>query len=501
MNSKTHLFLLITAFFALSVTVNAQIPENKISVIPESAIITDSLKNELEKSPFTLKSLKQGVVYSVTSKGYEPMFFKMKTEKKPIPFPENLSSCSPCLMELNGSAFEEGVEKTSTLRLRKKVADRRQTIMLGVMTSQIKISDETVIAQINGRKLKYNNDNIHLTMGYAQNLTHPIINGLENNFIDAYDVDENKKETTRLYKAKIFVKPVITKLEYRLEGRLLRDYSGPAAIECEWRFFYTTDTTKSLGSITTKTSLYRTGGDYDLPVHLLVYEAAKDLVNTDTLFSYLDKMERKYLAGALSAPTSVSKTPEVRFANQKEMLRHFSSAVVTIENEDGFGSGIVIDPSGVILTNYHVVESDTSTLKVRISSSEELVPAHVKVLNSDYDLALIEVSAGKLTAVSLEEKDSLEVGDAVFAIGTPLDRALGQSVTKGIVSGFRRLNGVNFIQTDVSINSGNSGGALVSETGKLMGIATMKAAGKGIEGLGFCIPASTIITALGLKQK
>ncbi len=142
--------------------------------------------------------------------------------------------------------------------------------------------------------------------------------------------------------------------------------------------------------------------------------------------------------------------------------------------------GNAIDPSGIILTNCHVIISDTVSLNVRVPGREELIPAHVKVINSDYDLALIELEAGQYPSISVQTGDSLEVGDVVYAIGTPIDKVLGQSVTKGIVSGFRKFNGVNFIQTDVSINSGNSGGALVSESGKLMGIATMKASGKGM---------------------
>jgi serine protease Do len=236
-------------------------------------------------------------------------------------------------------------------------------------------------------------------------------------------------------------------------------------------------------------------------MRLMIYEAAKDLGASDTIFSFLERLEKTYMQQAVSPPTTLTRVADKSYPAQKEMLKGVSGAVVTIKHEEGFGSGIIIDPSGIILTSHHVVIDDTSGLMVRIEGNEELVPAKVLLLNTDYDIALLELPKGKYPALSLNTSEAVEIGDAVFAIGTPIDQTLGQSVTKGIVSGFRTINGVNFIQTDVSINSGNSGGALVSESGKLIGIATMKAAGKGIEGLGFCIPSATIEQALQLKYK
>jgi serine protease Do len=122
-------------------------------------------------------------------------------------------------------------------------------------------------------------------------------------------------------------------------------------------------------------------------------------------------------------------------------------------------------------------------------------------MNSDYDLALIQLPEGKYPSLSLYTDTPLDIGQNVYAIGTPVDMILGQSVTKGIASGFRKINGVNFIQTDVSINAGNSGGALVDQDGRLMGITTIKASGTGIEGLGFCLPSKTIEHALSISYK
>jgi serine protease Do len=238
-----------------------------------------------------------------------------------------------------------------------------------------------------------------------------------------------------------------------------------------------------------------------LPLHQLLYEAAQDLSNNDSLFNYLSSLEKEYLKTTLPKEAKISEITPVKFLTQKEMLKYFTNGVVTVQNEEGFGSGILIDQSGYILTNHHVIIRDTANLKVKVFGNEDLLPAEVVAFNSDYDLALIKIEPGKYSCIPVFNTDKPETGDVVYAIGTPLDKTLGQSVTKGIISGIREFNAVSFIQTDVSINSGNSGGALITEEGKFVGMSTMKASGRGIEGLGFCIPSETIINALNLKLK
>ena len=104
-----------------------------------------------------------------------------------------------------------------------------------------------------------------------------------------------------------------------------------------------------------------------------------------------------------------------------------------------------------------------------------------------------------MKALSFGNSDSTGTGDEIFAAGTPLDKSLGQTVTRGIISGYREWNGVNFIQTDVSINAGNSGGPLLNQKGEIIGITTMKAFGKGIEGIGFGIPSNVVIDMMNIK--
>ena len=91
------------------------------------------------------------------------------------------------------------------------------------------------------------------------------------------------------------------------------------------------------------------------------------------------------------------------------------------------------------------------------------------------------------------------LGEEIFAIGTPMEAALSQSVSRGILSGRRDIEGRSLLQTDVSINPGNSGGPLIDENGLVVGVATLKISGKGLEGLGFGVPMSQALEMLNIS--
>ncbi|MBH8556473.1 S1C family serine protease [Hymenobacter negativus] len=174
-----------------------------------------------------------------------------------------------------------------------------------------------------------------------------------------------------------------------------------------------------------------------------------------------------------------------------------AKSVVIVETTDGHGSGCIISNDGYIVTNAHVV-GEEADVKVLMADGLEAKGRVVRV-NAEMDLALIKINTDGLTAFQLPTTSSAEIGADVFAIGTPADKELGQSITKGIISGRRKIEGHTLLQTDVSINGGNSGGALVSHGGQLLGIVNAKLVGRGIEGIGFAIPAEQVADALQLK--
>lgn len=172
-------------------------------------------------------------------------------------------------------------------------------------------------------------------------------------------------------------------------------------------------------------------------------------------------------------------------------------SVVIVETTDGHGSGCVISADGYIVTNAHVVGQEDE-VKVLLPDGVQSKGRVVRV-NPEMDLALVKIESDGLTAFQLPSGSLADIGADVFAIGTPADKELGQTVTKGIISARRKIEGHSFLQTDVSINGGNSGGALVTRSGQLLGIVNAKLVGKGIEGIGFAIPAEQVSEALQLK--
>jgi len=160
------------------------------------------------------------------------------------------------------------------------------------------------------------------------------------------------------------------------------------------------------------------------------------------------------------------------------------------------GSGVMVDPSGLVVTNVHVIEG-ADQVKVSLSDKREF-EAEIVLKDSRSDLAVLSltVTHEKFPTLDFANSDELLVGDVVLAIGNPF--GVGQTVTHGIISALARTQvGITdyqfFIQTDAAINPGNSGGALVDMTGRLAGINTaIYSRSGGSQGIGFAIPANMV---------
>jgi|GEM_PF-6117889 len=166
-------------------------------------------------------------------------------------------------------------------------------------------------------------------------------------------------------------------------------------------------------------------------------------------------------------------------------IEQAKKAVLAVSTDDGFGSAVVIAPNGMALTAAHVVDG-ADTVTVRNTAGLEL-DAEVVWTDEDTDLAVIDVQ-GKGHACLPPSDDRLVTGADVFAIGSPADKALAFSVSKGVTSGYPDLEGKTYLQTDASINPGNSGGPLLGADGSVVAIVSWKVAGKDYEGLGFGVP-------------
>lgn len=175
-----------------------------------------------------------------------------------------------------------------------------------------------------------------------------------------------------------------------------------------------------------------------------------------------------------------------------------SKSVATVKTKEGHGSGVFISGDGYLVTNLHVTGQQIDDLEVILADGSKLKGKVVRS-NPVYDLSLVKVDDFKGKPMALSASREIELGATVYAIGTPEDLELGQTVTRGIVSSKRVFNDVDYIQTDVSINHGNSGGALLDESSQLIGVVNAKIVGTGVEGVGFAIPSYYIPEALKLK--
>jgi serine protease Do len=158
----------------------------------------------------------------------------------------------------------------------------------------------------------------------------------------------------------------------------------------------------------------------------------------------------------------------------------------------GVGSGVIVDPSGIVLTNNHVVEGADEVV-VELTDGREFKAKEIKT-DPESDLAVIRLADAKdLPTAKLGDSDKLAIGDWVIAIGTPFE--LETTVSAGIISGKgRELGGIRraqFLQTDAAINPGNSGGPLINLAGEVVGINTAIASNSGgYQGIGFAIPVN-----------
>ena len=189
----------------------------------------------------------------------------------------------------------------------------------------------------------------------------------------------------------------------------------------------------------------------------------------------------------------------------------FSQSAFGSNRTQGQGSGSIIDESGVIVTNFHVVQG---AVRVRIFFQDGHEPVDGRVIGTDpaKDLAVIKVPTTDVTPIDIGSSDSLRLGDDVIALGFPLGLG-GPTVTKGIVSGKNRnlevprddtqggeeiVNFEGLLQTDAAINPGNSGGPLIDTAGRLVGINTAAAGAGAAENVGFAI---AIDSALPIIQE
>ena len=248
---------------------------------------------------------------------------------------------------------------------------------------------------------------------------------------------------------------------------------------------------------TLKPSWLSNGQIHSIVENVTLKEGAYD-GNTISPGSYHDAVKKSMPAVVnifTSKTTAKPKTRKGSNGKSSDPLFKFFFGDQPPEEEptSSLGSGVLVSPEGIILTNHHVI-SDADDIDIALSDGRKV---KAKIIGSDpeTDIAVLKIDAKQLPSpISFGKIESVHVGDVVLAIGNPF--GVGQTVTSGIVSAMGRDHvGINtfenFIQTDAAINPGNSGGALVDTRGNLIGINTaIYSNNGGSMGIGFAIPVN-----------
>jgi len=273
-----------------------------------------------------------------------------------------------------------------------------------------------------------------------------------------------------------------TNSKINIKWRLLNYYKEP---------LYTYDIQSSSGDI-----MFSRGSEILNPVTFAVKDAIEN-----SLFEFMNNKEF-----ITAFKNKFSENQEKNYENiiipkTNLYVKNVSEAVkssVTIKTERGHGSGFIIGPNGYILTNYHVITGQNS-ISVILNNGNSYEAQLIRS-SREIDLALLKINEKELIPFEISSSKNIELATEIYAVGTPNSEDLAQTISKGIISGIRKSgNSSRLIQTDASINAGNSGGAIVSKDGLVLGIVSSKLSGYGIEGVAFGIPAYEIFDKLKIS--
>ncbi len=263
-------------------------------------------------------------------------------------------------------------------------------------------------------------------------------------------------------------------------------------------FTVTNETEEEVYKVAYSVSGFTSSPEFKKYGEVLMAKAAEEFKDDAEFQKAIKKHADKEIANKIGESMAIKPAP-LAIEGMKADVSILLPSVVTILTDNKFGSGFVVDKRGYIITNYHVIEGE-DTIEVKLNNGKKIF-ATVAKYNPIEDLALLKVESNDLLALSLR-KTIPNVGTEVIAIGTPYDRELAQTVTKGIVSGIRELGAYKFIQFDASVNSGNSGGPLFDNRGNVIGVVTWKISssgrGRATEGLSFAIPIEQALEHLNL---
>ena len=281
------------------------------------------------------------------------------------------------------------------------------------------------------------------------------------------------------------------------------DIVGRTLMELEWEILDRSND-KVVEKIKTKgVGNYRNKYGRTIADNGLAFEdALVNFLQESRLVELVNNAEKPTFEG-LSEPDStissrtLKKVELPEFDNNSDMIARVNESCVTIITDGGHGSGFVISNEGLVLTASHVVQG-VNKISIRFSSNIKL-NANVLASDNRNDVALLKIEGSGFPALPISLESDPKIGQDVMTIGTPAEVDLGQSVSKGIVSGKRRAKGRVYTQLDMAVSLGNSGGPLINSRGQVIGVVQSKIIEEGVEGIGFAVPIDRALKVLNLS--
>jgi S1-C subfamily serine protease len=235
-------------------------------------------------------------------------------------------------------------------------------------------------------------------------------------------------------------------------------------------------------------------------LHAFTYALMSSLRNLLASPEFVAAIERQLTSSLRASEDSPIRFYRLGKKAEKLNIDALTKAMISIKTEKGHGSGFLINPEGYAITSYHVI-ANSNVLSVYLRGNK---PMEAEVIRTDpeKDLALVKLRGEEYDFLFLGNASDVKVGMDVYAIGSPLSLGLAGSVSKGVISGLRKLKDpdITLFQTDASVNPGNSGGPLINSSGEVIGIVALKLSAPGVEGLGFAVSINDAKRYLNLQE-
>jgi serine protease Do len=227
--------------------------------------------------------------------------------------------------------------------------------------------------------------------------------------------------------------------------------------------------------------------------------ALDDLMANATFVDLVAKKDaaKESIATPKQPPLPIQRCKPTKPVSLPADMARLLEGVVVIQAGSSIGSGVIVSQDGYILTAAHLVVGLSEVL-VKMKSGLTLTRGIIRI-NEPHDLALVKIPGTGHVGIEVALDVEPPLGTEIYAIGSPAGEEFAFSVTKGVVSGYREVEGARFLQTDASVNPGNSGGPLVSLQGNVIAIVSWKIAAPGFEGVGFGVPVSNLAQDLGIQ--